>query len=803
MSKNINPDVKRILSERIAYERKLNEKSKIGYDAKRKTQALVTSTLIVSALGSGVSPAFADNRYEASDYKGVGYMSVTEEVGPHGNGGFISSGKGDAGGVSYGLTQLSTVVGSADEFVDNYLKENYPEFYKFFENADKAGTKSFNEAWTNAYNHNPGEFERIQLENKEVNYVQPSHKKVKEQFGIDLLSTRARTEFLHSTSVQFGPKGVVQLVENSGVTKEMDDEELLSKLSDEKYKSVGTYKFLKCDSEVQASVRQRFKREKEEYIKIAKEEKGPLLDEEIDYDLIESESSADEFVKTAKSYLNQGITYKMGGKNTKQLDCSGYVSLVYQDMGLDINEMMTNAGKFRNDSKKISRDEIKEGDLVFWHDKTGTKHASVFHIGIYIGDDTVVDCSPDHNGVGTRKLSSLQDNSERYYTFGRYEKLQEKINTEVSDIYLDLSEVDEFESDIEISESVEEKFEDEVSEDTTKVEEDESIVNEEAVEEDTTIDEDESVIDEEAIEDTTEEDTTVEEDESIVDEEAVEEDTTIDEDESVIDEEVIEDTTEEDTTVEEDESIVDEEAVEEDTTIDEDESVIDEEVIEDTTEEDTTVEEDDSIIDNEESQENENIQDGEENEIDKDDSATDDDKEDNTVEDDKDDTETEKDDTETENENTELEVEDDDLDTEKDDLSTDDKSGEDKEDKVDTEEKVDTNEESKSETEDTTLDDSEADSKEDLNNTSSTDESEKEDNSSTNTEDNNDKESVKEEVKENSSTDNNTLENNSTDIDVDNNIETETVVAMSASEAKRQVLEKKLENNLFANLFRS
>ena len=141
-----------------------------------------------------------------------------------------------------------------------------------------------------------------------------------------------------------------------------------------------------------------------------------------------STKSEKELIKIAKSYLNRGITYKMGGKNTVKLDCSGYVSLVFKDMGLSINEFMVNAGKFRQDSTKINREDMKPGDLVFWHDKTGRKHAKVFHIGLFVGDDTIVDCSTDHNGVGTRKLSSLKDNDTRYYTFGRYEKLQKVLN---------------------------------------------------------------------------------------------------------------------------------------------------------------------------------------------------------------------------------------------------------------------------------------------------------------------------------------------------------------------------------------
>ena len=137
---------------------------------------------------------------------------------------------------------------------------------------------------------------------------------------------------------------------------------------------------------------------------------------------------SEEILSVAKSYLNQGTVYKMGGKNKVTLDCSGYVSLVFQDMGLEIDELMTGASKFRSDSKEINREDLRIGDLVFWHDLTGKRHSKVYHIGIYIGDNTVIDCSSDYNGVGTRELSSLQDNNKTYYTFGRYEQLEQKAN---------------------------------------------------------------------------------------------------------------------------------------------------------------------------------------------------------------------------------------------------------------------------------------------------------------------------------------------------------------------------------------
>lgn len=459
MSKNINQDIKEILTERMRYEQqciKVQKQSQPINRVKINTKKAVAGTMMIAnfaSIGACATPVFADNRLEVTNHKDItGYMSVTEEVGPTGDGSKISTGAGDYGGVSYGLTQLSSKVGSAKEFVERFLKEEYPEFYKFFEDAGEPGTESFNKAWIKAYEHNPGLFERAQIENKEKNFVKPARKKILDELGIDMLSTRARTEFLHSTAVQYGPNGTLNVMKKAGATKDMTEEELITAICDYKYNNV-EHHFRSSSSKVREAMYGRYKREKKELLKIVKEEQGPSLEDVIDGKSIKNtDDSEQEFIDTAKSYLNQGTKYKMGGKNTDKLDCSGYVSLVYQDMGIDVDEMMTNALKFRQDSAKIDREEIQVGDLVFWHDKTGKKHSSVFHIGMYIGDDTVIDCSPDHDGIGTRKLSSLKDNDERYYTFGRYEELNIEANSP------ELSKSEEFSAVIAIDEDIEDKY---------------------------------------------------------------------------------------------------------------------------------------------------------------------------------------------------------------------------------------------------------------------------------------------------------------------------------------------------------
>lgn len=552
---------------------------------KATTSKVVAGTIIATTLVSSVTPmsVFADNRLEVSNFKGEGFISVTEEVGPNGNGGIVSSGIGDYGGVSYGLCQLSTTKKSIDDFIENELKPNYPEFYKFFENAGNPGTEKFNKAWTDAYNYNPGKFEEIQIDYREKEFVNPAQEMILEELGIDMFATRARIELLHSTSVQHGATGMTNLLINAGVNKEMDEKELITTICDYKYKTVDT-KFKSSSQRVRDTQRERYTREKEELLKIVKEEQGPSLEDILEGNVEVTEDITDEIVDTAKSYLNQGTTYKMGGKNTDKLDCSGYVSLVYQDIGLDVDEMMTNAGKFRNDSKTISREELKEGDLVFWHDLTGKKHAKVFHIGIYIGDDTVIDCSTDHNGVGTRKLSSLQDKEgDRYFTFGRYEALgNDKPKT------IEISEDEEFTSVIEVDEEIKEN---------SKLEE-ESMEDIEVTEEEVEIEDENSII--EVTPDTEEDEEDVEEENSIIDtdfDSDTEEEEDIEEENSII--EIIPDTEEDEEDVEEENSIIDitpdvDDEIEED--VEEENSIIDTDNNSDS-ETENKEEEDDSIVD--------------------------------------------------------------------------------------------------------------------------------------------------------------------------------------------------------------
>ena len=471
---------------------------------KRTTKKATVVGLTGLILMGNIPQVDAASRYDASNYRGKGYISKVEEVSAEGNGGYISSGKGDYGGVSYGIYQFSTVTGSAKGFV-KWAKDNYPDVYKYFqdEGTTTPNTKAFNRAWTKCYKEMGMKFEKAQYDYAYKELINPAYNNVKKKYGVDLRTSRAREEYLISTAIQFGPGGICDLMDHVNVNNNMDDDELLSTLCNEKYRSVGRYKFNGCSSEVRVYARQRFIREKAELKKIAKEESGPLLDEinndgtsdETTETKVESTSTTKTSTKDAKNkvvkeaiskYTNKNISYKMGAKDPSsgQLDCSGFVSKIANDMGADIDSYYTNAAKLCSMSEKIDRDDLQAGDLVFWHDLTGTRHNSVFHIGIYNGDGTITDCSPSHSGIGTRKLSECTNISgDKYFTFGRLDSISDNVEKEANKIVKESKEETKYskttEDKQETVEVASSEFDDVISTDDKEIEEKADKVEEE------------------------------------------------------------------------------------------------------------------------------------------------------------------------------------------------------------------------------------------------------------------------------------------------------------------------------------
>ncbi|MEI6519357.1 MAG: C40 family peptidase [bacterium] len=114
-----------------------------------------------------------------------------------------------------------------------------------------------------------------------------------------------------------------------------------------------------------------------------------------------SQTSADRAVNTALAFL--GTPYSRGGISSRGMDCSGLVYRVMRDMGRDVPH---NAAALSNTGIPVSRNQLKKGDLLFFH----TTSARIGHVGIYTSNGNFVHAS---SGAGRVVVTPLSD---EYYS---------------------------------------------------------------------------------------------------------------------------------------------------------------------------------------------------------------------------------------------------------------------------------------------------------------------------------------------------------------------------------------------------
>jgi len=120
-------------------------------------------------------------------------------------------------------------------------------------------------------------------------------------------------------------------------------------------------------------------------------------------DLLGTWNSPDErslFVRVAKGFL--GAPYRLGGSSVRGLDCSAFVKKIYQFFDISLPRTAKEQSRV---GKYVAREELKEGDLVFFN----TRRA-LGHVGIYIGNNEFV-----HAAAGKSRMVKIDTLEKPYY----------------------------------------------------------------------------------------------------------------------------------------------------------------------------------------------------------------------------------------------------------------------------------------------------------------------------------------------------------------------------------------------------
>jgi len=196
---------------------------------------------------------------------------------------YESSGKPGAigydttGGWSYGTYQLATKPGTFKAFLA-FIKTSYPDFAKPLDDAGGAkgatkGSKKFKTAWVTLAARDPIGFSRVQHEFIKTTHYDVQVLKLQRNFGIDVNQrSRALQNVVWSMAVQHG--NGTQTVFRNALGKQdasdLSDEQLIRALYAERSK-VDKY-FAASTDDVKVSVKERFKHEEQDALKMLQEE---------------------------------------------------------------------------------------------------------------------------------------------------------------------------------------------------------------------------------------------------------------------------------------------------------------------------------------------------------------------------------------------------------------------------------------------------------------------------------------------------------------------------------------------------
>ncbi|MEG2866765.1 MAG: SH3 domain-containing protein, partial [Terrisporobacter sp.] len=207
------------------------------------------------------------------DYLGI----LSEKYESNGNPGCISSGEGDYGGKSYGAWQLSSKLGSLNNFIDWLAYKNHG-FYKDLIDARKLDNglnygNHFDKEWRYIAKNNYNEFYNLQHEYTKITFYDDLIRRLKNSGEYtSVLNNFAVENVIWSTAVQHGGYGAYKII--GPLTHITNPEKFIIDIYNERGRRNSNgdlVYFPNCSKSVQEAVASRYTREREDAISIYKD----------------------------------------------------------------------------------------------------------------------------------------------------------------------------------------------------------------------------------------------------------------------------------------------------------------------------------------------------------------------------------------------------------------------------------------------------------------------------------------------------------------------------------------------------
>ena len=336
----------------------------------------------------------------------LGFISAKYETGGY-DGGLVSSGSGDYGGISYGIPQFSTTTGSANNFV-KWLKSAYPDMGSYFGSAT-AGSAEFGNAWKTVYQKFGDKFSNAQTSYAYSQFVQPLVNLAKQKTGVDYTRSSALKELIFSTAIQFGG-GSLGLRALGNVNSGMSDTDIINASYDTKIANYKSF-FKSSSASVQESVRNRFVNERNDVLALVGKGGGTTTASvsrrrrnsrrRVRRKSASSggSSKGQSLVNTAKKFL--GTQYVWGGTSPSGFDCSGLMQYAAAQNGISVPRTTYDQIK---GGKAVDKNNLQPGDFVFF----GTA-SDPHHVGMYIGNGQYIHSPKTGDVVKISNLSGRGD----------------------------------------------------------------------------------------------------------------------------------------------------------------------------------------------------------------------------------------------------------------------------------------------------------------------------------------------------------------------------------------------------------